>query len=114
MIKQRTKDITNLVVLSPAIVCQYSVLKFKGLKFIQRISSNTESNSKDSTHQYSNETHDFLEHDILKERTTHINCEYDNNTNDNEQLIISIKLSTELNMTPSTTTDFMNSITQAN
>ena len=112
--KQRTEDIANLVVLSPAIVCQYSVLKFKELKFIQRISSNTESNSKDSTHQYSNETHDFLEHDILKERTTHINCEYDNNTNDNEQLIISIKLSTELNMTPSTTTDFMNSITQAN
>ena len=59
MTKQRTEDIANLVVLSPAIVYQYSVLKFKQLRFIWRISSNTKSYSKDSTHQYSNKTHDF-------------------------------------------------------
>ena len=39
--QQRTKDITNLVVLSPVIVCQYSALKFKELKFIRCSTSNT-------------------------------------------------------------------------
>ena len=114
MTKQRTKDITNLVVLSPAIVCQYSVLKFKELKFIRRITSNTESYSKDSEHEYSYTTHDLLELDNLKEKTTHIDCEYDTTTTNDEQLTISTKSFTEFNMAPSTATDFMNGITQAN
>ena len=110
--QQRTKNIVNLVVLSPAIVCQYSALKFKELKFIRCSTSNTESYSKDNTH--SNTTHDFLELHNLTEKTTHINCEYDNNINDEEQLTLSTKSYIELNMTPSTATDFMNGITQAN
>ena len=110
--QQRTKDIANLVVLSPAIVCQYSALKFKELKLIRFSNSNTKSYSKDNTH--SNPTHDFLELDNLTEKITHINCEYDNNRNDKDQLTLSTKSFTELNMAPSTATDFMNGITQAN
>ena len=75
--QQRTEDIANLVVLSPAIVGQYSVLKFKELKLIRCSTSNTESYSKDNTQ--SNLTHDFLELDKLTEKITHINCEYETN-----------------------------------
>ena len=87
--QQRTKDIASLVVLSPAIVFQYSALKFKELKLNRCSISNTKYYSKDNT--YSNTTHDFLELDNLTEKITHINCEYDNNINDEDQLTLSTK-----------------------
>ena len=53
---------------------------------------------------------DLLKLTDLKDKTTHVNCEYDNNTYDNEQLTVSPKVFTELN-TISTANDFMNNIT---